>query len=165
MGSLILSIIEQLKDLHQGKPWIGPSMQKHLSKVGENRYFIQPLPELHSIAQLVNHLTVWRKATLTKIETGSAPSIDASNENWLSNDVLKKIGWETLKHEYDTSLKELIEILSKKKDAFLNETYYDPDFKDHYPYKWLLHGMVQHDAYHLGQIGITCKFINKATIQ
>ena len=56
----------------------------------------------------------------------------------------------------------VLEHLAGKNDDFLEETYFDGDFKDTFSYAWLLQGMLHHDIYHLGQIGYIVKFLKKS---
>ncbi len=161
MNNAISNIITQLEEIHSGKPWIGGTFERKLNQVDGAEYFKRPIEGLHSIAEIINHLTLWRCEAILKIETGQGSKTDDCEENWLSNDKLEAIGWENLKSTYDKSLEDLIELLKSKNDDFLDELYYDTDFKGEYTYGWLLNGMTQHDAYHLGQIGIIVKYLNK----
>jgi hypothetical protein len=52
-------------------------------------------------------------------------------------------------------------LLRTKVDDFLLEKYYDTDFKGYYPYKFVVHGMLHHDVYHLGQLGLIIKFLKR----
>ena len=155
----INNVIQQLKELHHGKPWIGSSFVKKLNQVDEEHVFVRPVEGMNSVAQILNHLTLWRKEAILKIKTGRGSKTDDCEENWMSNEDLKAIGWKELRSAYDNSFNELIELLSSKEDGFLDQEYYDTDFKGDYSYRWLLNGMVEHDAYHLGQLGIVVKFL------
>jgi len=44
---------------------------------------------------------------------------------------------------------------------FLTEEYYDTDFKGNYQYLFVIEGMIHHDIYHLGQIGIVIKLLKE----
>jgi hypothetical protein len=125
------------------------------------QFFLRPIENLHSIAEIISHLTLWRKETILKIQTGKGSKTDDCEENWLTNDKLKKLGWEKIKAEYDKTLHELIDLLKSKEDFFLNEQYYDTDFKGYYKYKFVINGMLHHDIYHLGQLGIIIKYLTK----
>ena len=81
-------------------------------------------------------------------------------KNWLPNEALKTKGWAQIKKEYDNTLNELIALLQDKDDAFLSKIYYDTDFKGDYPYSFLINGMLHHDVYHLGQLGMIIKLLN-----
>jgi hypothetical protein len=116
---------------------------------------------MHSVAEIIFHLTVWRKDAVLKIRTGKGSITDDSEQNWLPNDKLREIGWDKIKSDYRSSLSELIELLRAREDGFLKEKYYDPDFKGYYEYEFVVHGMLHHDIYHLGQLGIVIKFLKR----
>lgn len=161
MRYLIENIIQQYQDVQNSKLWIGSTFTSKLNQVDESLVFTRPIEGLHSIAEIISHLTLWRKETILKIQTGQGSKTDDCEENWLSNDKLKPLGWQHLKSEYDKSLTELIDLLKSKDDKFLNQLYYDTDFKGDYPYSFVLYGMLHHDLYHLGQLGIIIKYLKE----
>ncbi|WP_299664790.1 DinB family protein [uncultured Polaribacter sp.] len=161
MKNLIEHIIVQYQEVQNGKLWIGSTFASKLNLVNKNTVFIRPISGLHSIAEIISHLTLWRKETILKIETGEGSKTDDCEENWLPLRKLKSLGWEHIIEEYQTSLVTLIELLKSKDNDFLNEIYYDTDFKKDYPYQFVIHGMLHHDLYHLGQIGIIIKYLKK----
>lgn len=165
MRILIENIITQLRDIQEGKNWIGSNFDKKLDPINENTAFIRPANHLHSVAELISHLTVWRNETILKIITGKGSITDECEENWLTNDQLKEIGWKKIKMEYDSSLSEIIELLKSKDDSFLKEKYYDTDFKDFFEFQFVIFGMLHHDIYHLGQLGIIVKLIKQKFTQ
>ncbi|MEQ9440991.1 MAG: DinB family protein [Cyclobacteriaceae bacterium] len=161
MRTLIEDISHQLKDVQEGKNWMGANFDKKLSLVSDLEAFVRPIPDLHSVAEIISHLTVWRQETILKIKTGKGSLTDDSEQNWRPNNQLRKIGWDHIKTAYRNSLQELIELLQTKDDGFLDETYYDTDFKDNYPYRFVVYGMLHHDIYHLGQLGIIIKLLQE----
>lgn len=164
MKYLIENIIRQYQDVQHGNLWIGSTFTSKLNQVDDSMVFTRPIKGLHSIAELISHLTLWRKETILKIQTGEGSKTDDCEENWLTNDKLRPIGWQNIKSEYDTSLTELIDILKSKNDEFLDEEYYDTDFKGRYKYSFVVNGMLHHDIYHLGQLGIIIKFLKDQQI-
>jgi len=162
MKYLIKNIIQQLEDVQHGKLWIGSSFHNKLSQIDEESVFLRPIEGLHSIAEIISHLTLWRKETILKIQTGKGSKTDDCEENWLTNDTLKRVGWDHVRSTYDNTLLTLIKLLKSKDDTFLNEQYYDTDFKDYYPYSFVIQGMLHHDLYHLGQLGIIIKYLKKS---
>ncbi|MFK7785901.1 MAG: DinB family protein [Crocinitomicaceae bacterium] len=154
------NITHQLQELQIGKPWIGSTYQKKLDLPNESDYFERPTEGMHSVAEIISHLTLWRTEAILKVKTGKGSKTDSCPENWINNDELQQVGWESIKSAYDETLTELIALLEPKTNDFLAEQYFDTDFNGYYTYEWLLNGMVQHDAYHLGQIGIIVKFLN-----
>ena len=159
MNTLIQHLITELTDIQQGKNWIGSSYAKKLQDIDPDQVFVRPIEGLHSIAEIISHLTLWRQEAVLKIQTGTGSKTDDCEENWLNNEQLKPKGWVAIKSAYDDSLTELIGLLKDKDDEFLTQEYYDTDFKGQYTYQWLLTGMLHHDIYHLGQLGIIIKFL------
>ncbi len=161
MKKLIENIIEQLIEVQKGKLWIGSTYESKLNQINKNLVFERPIQNLQSIAEIISHLTLWRKETILKIQTGNGSKTDDCEENWLTNDKLEFIGWDKIKLEYDKSLSDLIDLLKRKDDEFLHERYYDTDFKGYFEYNFVLNGMLHHDIYHLGQLGIIIKFLKE----
>ncbi|WP_228853499.1 DinB family protein [Aegicerativicinus sediminis] len=161
MNSLINHIIQQLEEVQNGKPWVGSSYKSKLEELNEPIVFVRPKDDLHSIAEIISHLTFWRKEALLKIQTGTGSKTDDCEENWLTNEQLKPLGWHYILSEYNKTLTELINLLKTKDDSFLKGEYYDTDFKAMYPYSFLINGMLHHDLYHLGQLGIIIKHLKK----
>lgn len=161
MRNLIEHIIQQYLDVQNGKLWIGSTYTSKLNKIDEDLFFKRPAQGLHSIAEIISHLTLWRKETILKIQTGKGSKTDDCEENWLTNDILEPLGWKKIKFEYDTTLSELINLLKSQDDQFLEKEYYDTDFKGHFKYSFVINGMLHHDLYHLGQIGIITKYLKE----
>ncbi len=161
MNKQINSIIRQLTEVHNGLIWTGASYTKKLSQLKENQMFIRPLPSVHSIAEIIAHIISWRKDTILNLKTGRGELTDTHPENWRSNDELKTIGWEKILEEDKSTLRELLELLEDKDDTFLDEYYYDPEFDGNYPNSFVLEGMLHHDIYHLGQIGLVIKLLKE----
>ncbi len=104
MKILIEDIVNQLKDVQEGNNWMGSSFDKKLNLIQEDLAFVRPIPGLHSVAEVISHLTVWRKEAILKLETGKGSITEDSEENWLPNDKLKHIGWGKIKSAYRKSL-------------------------------------------------------------
>ncbi len=161
MGVLIRELINQMCEVQNRKLWMGENYERKLEEITEGNPFKRPLDNLHSVAEIISHLTCWRKETLIKLRTGSGKITDGAGENWLGNENLVKLGWPTLLDEYRKSLIEIIDFLEDKEDDFLNTKYYDTDFQGNYEYRFVLNGMLHHDIHHLGQIGIIIKLLNE----
>lgn len=161
MNILITNIIRQLREVQSGKIWIGTNFDKKLQSISEEEAFRRPVPGLHSVAEIISHLTTWRKETILKIRTGKGSISDSDESNWLSNEKLREKGWKKIHIEYQNSLDEITELLESKEDDFLQYEYYDTDFKGNYPYLFVIEGMLHHDIYHLGQLGIIIRFLDK----
>jgi len=158
-NQLIRHIIRQLLEVQSGKLWMGDNFEKKINAITDEEAFLRPLPQLHSAAELIAHLTAWRNDTILKIKNARGELTDNGENNWPDNDILKKIGWAVLIQSYRDSTFQIIELLKEKDDSFLNERYYDQDYGDHFEYSFAINGMLHHDLYHLGQLGIVLKLV------
>ncbi len=156
MKGLITAIIDQMEQVHQGKGWIGVNFKNKVQGLSDNDFFAQ-VKGMHSIAEIISHLTTWRFETILKIKTGEGSITDDDPSNWKSHEDLRKVGKDEILRKHTESLSALLGLLKQKNDDFLKEIYYDTDFKSNYPYDFLIQGMLQHDIYHLGQIGLLIK--------
>lgn len=149
---IIASIISQYQELQEGSPWIGRSMNRTLDELTSANLFAIPPGLKTSVAQQLAHLRFWRDEAVERIKSGIATKVDADPDNWPDNSSLQKIGLEKNVSAHHQSVNRLIEALSEKSDSFLQENYYDSDFKQHFSFHKLITGILQHDVYHLAQI-------------
>ena len=83
-----------------------------------------------------------------------------SPDDWKDEAVLRKIGWVNLKDALYTSTGDLINLIAGKDDSYLQTKFQDTD----YNFLYLMEGIIHHDIYHLGQIGITLKLMKETKI-
>lgn len=159
MRVLIQNLIAQFSDVRRGKLWMGENYETKLGRLKGDAPFLRPGPDMHSAAEVVAHLTAWRRDALLKIETGKGRLRDYEQENWPPVAALRAKGWNSLLNEFDESLEAVLELLRQRDDAFLEQTYYDQDYGGEYPYSYSIVGLLHHDLYHLGQLGIILKKI------
>jgi hypothetical protein len=157
---LISSLIDQLQEIQSGNVWLGVNFEKKLKLLDEEGFFHKP-NELYSVAEILSHLTAWRKDVIIKITTGKGNITDCDQSNWVNNEALKKLGWKSIMAEYQSTLSNIIDLLNDRTDAFLNDHYFDIDFNGNYPYSFALYGLLHHDIYHLGQIGMLITMVKK----
>ncbi len=154
---LIGDIIQQLKDVENSELWIDENFEKKLSQVNGNTAFVRPIADMHSVAEIISHLIEWRREVLSRI-AGNPPGLTMNQAaNWRNNDELKERGWDSLLIDFYNSQKQIILFLEEKDDSYLNISYSfaDPSFP--YNFKYMVTGLIHHDLYHLGQIGIIIK--------
>ena len=159
MQNTIKSIIEQFKNIHFGQNWFGQSYKVKLADLDDSLYFERPQANVHSVAELIAHGTAWRSDAVLKITTGKGELTEASEKDWPSLDQLRQKGWDAIYKDYTDSVDSFIRSLEEKEDAFLNEEYTDPEFDGVFPYSFTIIGIVQHDLYHLGQLGLVARML------
>lgn len=156
MEELQTSELDRIKTLlnatFHGGAWHGPSVLENLQgikpKAAGNRQ-----KNIHTIAELVYHITTWRIFALKKIQGDAEFLIKTEKQNWGNLKEIDEFEWETLQMELTLSHDELMTGLEEKDDNFLLEIVPGAE----YDFYTLLHGIIHHDIYHCGQIAILKK--------
>ena len=152
--------IRQLKELYFGGSWQGEFFTDKLDDINEEAAFTQPAIGIHSIAEILWHCIYWRKVTIKALEGDPGYSERTFSElNFLDPDTLKEKGWESLKQEFHSTEQKLIELLYGQKDTILEMPY-----KNGKNIGYLLEGIIQHDIYHLGQLGLIIAILKRKRI-
>jgi uncharacterized damage-inducible protein DinB len=153
---LIKNIIRQLYELQDGSSWFDQCFKDKIGGLTEMEAFTRPHSGVHSVAEHVSHILEWRKECLMRFSDHKRELMH-SPDDWKDNTVLKDAGWEQLKNRLYESTAALIQALEHKDDTYLETRFRDTDYNFHY----LIEGIIHHDLYHLGQIGITIKLLNQ----
>jgi hypothetical protein len=150
-------IIVLLNAGFHGGAWHGPSVLENVKEISPKTAGAKQ-KSVHSIAELIYHITSWRIFAVKKINGDAAFNISTENQNWGSISTVDEFELETLVMELSLSHDELINALAEKDDAFLEEIVPGSE----YDFYTLLHGILHHDLYHSGQIGILKKITPSA---
>jgi uncharacterized damage-inducible protein DinB len=154
-SQLINDYCQQLTDIINADLWLDENFEKKLSQVQNDQVFKRPIPEIHSVAELISHLYEWRMDLIGRLKGYPRSLNEDDPRNWKTNDILKNEGWEKLYDNFHKSQKEVVAFLKTKDDTFLDERYPHSD----YTYRYLVQGLIHHDCYHLGQLGLTIKLL------
>ena len=148
-------IRDQFRRAFEGEAWHGPSVLALLDGVTAQQAAAHPIPGAHSIWELTLHIAAWERACLRRLNGDPAQLSDA--EDWEPISDTSDAAWEATKQQLIDNHRELLEAVATVDDARLNDSIYvDPNI----PFSTIyvtLHGVVQHDLYHAGQIGMLKK--------
>ena len=153
---LIKNIVRQLNEIQEGSLWFDQCFKEKIGSLSDTEAMARPHAQLHSVAEHVSHMLEWRKECLIRFD-GFRTELMNSPADWKSDKELREIGWTNLKNEFYKSQAELVGLLEPKDDSFLETQFLDTDYNFHY----LIEGIIHHDLYHLGQIGVTIKLLNE----
>jgi uncharacterized damage-inducible protein DinB len=153
---LIKNIIRQLNEIHDGALWFDECFRNKIDKLTDDEALTRPIPQIHSVAELVSHCLAWRKECMLRFKDLRTELMN-SPDDWKNNIELSKAGWTELKNSFYESRTELIHLIENQDDTFLEKINPVSDCTYHY----LIEGIIHHDLYHLGQIGITIKLLNE----
>lgn len=157
MKTELSRLILQFQTIYAGQPWYGDSLLQKLEPIGAETAFATPAPGVHSVAQLTAHILVWRRLLAERLKGNTGFKVEAGAEqDWLSQSALRAKGWENILSELSENQQEIVQLLSSENDALLDRLY---DGKN--TFRFLIEGVLQHDVYHLGQIGLVLSLKNE----
>ena len=152
MKKRINELIRLLSETFEGEPWYGQSVMRKLENVPYKIGYKTCVPDSHSVAEILGHLIAWKNYVARKLNKDENYQIVIdSNQDWPSIEIKSRDEWENLKRELVAAQSEIYNFLDKiENDNFLDEKVKGKN----YTYEYLLRGVIHHDIYHLGQIGL-----------
>ncbi len=145
-------INSQLKRAYEGEAWHGPSLRELLDGVTAEQAAARPLPNAHSIWELVNHVIAWEQIVRQRLE-GKAVLEIPDEMNFPPVNDTSDASWQTALQALAESNRSLREAIKRIDDAELEKTATVAEYSNYF----MLHGVIQHDLYHAGQIALLKK--------
>jgi uncharacterized damage-inducible protein DinB len=147
----IKRIDEQLRRAFEGQAWHGPSLRELLADVTAEQARAKAVPGAHSIWEIVRHIAAWHDGVRRRLE-GESVELSAE-EDWPSVAGTPEAAWQEALAVLERTHTELRRTMSRLTDARLQEMVAGKD----YSVGVMLHGLIQHDLYHAGQIALLKK--------
>lgn len=146
-------ISKLFSDLYDGNAWIDVTIIGTLKNIKSNQAYSKAAANLNSIWEIVNHLLSWRETVLKRM---NGKIIEEPKNNFFEpvKDHSEE-AWQNTIKRFDESQKMWLQFLSGLDDRSL-EKYYS---QSKYTYYDLMYGILQHNAYHLGQIVFLKKMV------
>ncbi len=146
-------ILNQLDRAYKGEAWHGPSVRELLAGVTAEQAQARPLANAHNIWELVHHIAVWENAGRRRL-AGDPAQIDISSPaDWPPPDDTSDAAWEQAKAALDRGHEALREAIARINESRLDEPIVEGLSSTYVT----LHGIIQHDLYHAGQIAMLKK--------
>jgi uncharacterized damage-inducible protein DinB len=149
--SEIQRIVDQMDRAMSGEAWHGPHLEELLKDVSAAQAAAYPVNGAHSIWELVHHVAAWN-LILASRASGTAVNV-TPEQDWPPVKDTSAASWKKAMEGLRSARAKLRGKVEKMNDARLDEI---APGKDHNLYV-MLHGGVQHDLYHAGQIAILKK--------
>lgn len=154
--SRIKNYIRQFDQLYEGGGWNDESYMEKLKAIDGQNAFLQPAPGKHSVAEILWHCIYWKTILVKQIQGDFEFRKRTEKEfNFLPLETLKQKGWKNLISEFRQIHETLIGLLNERNDDFLQEEYANGKSFD-----YIIEGLIHHDIYHLGQIGLVTSILN-----
>ena len=149
-------IRDQFRRAFEGEAWHGPAVLSVLNGVTAQQAAAHPIRGAHSIWELTLHIAAWERACLRRLQGDPAQLADA--EDWQPLNDTSEAAWENTKQQLIDNHHALLETIATVDDSRLNEPIITADRSTSYSSVYVtLHGGVQHDLYHAGQIAMLKK--------
>ena len=146
---------DQLRRAFEGEAWHGDSVLELLNGVAAAQAAAKPIPNAHSIWELLLHIAAWDGAVLRRTQ-GVAVTL-SDEENFPSIKDTSEAAWnrdlDAVKHTHD----ELVKAVATFPDSRLQEQV-PGKTESYYSFYYMFSGIVQHELYHAGQIALLKKF-------
>ncbi len=145
-------ILDQLDRAFEGNAWHGPSLRELLKNVTARQAISKPSPARHCIWEIVVHVTAWQDVARRRL--ASETIIELPPE----------LDWPKILDNTETAWQQTIDCLAESKNKLRQSIseMSDDGLEEIVPGKGysayvLLHGVIQHNIYHAGQIAILKK--------
>lgn len=153
--SLRVTLKHRLHDAWHGTPWYGDSSETILKGISATDAARQLSPDTHTIWQIVLHMTAWTEAVGGRVrgigakapERGDWPAVGATTAD----------AWTGALADLATARAALLTDLDSahEEDLHLHVKNYSAPFADTGITRGAtIVGLIEHDAYHLGQIAL-----------
>jgi len=145
-------IIKLFEDLFDGSPWIDVTIMGTLKGISSKNASKKISVNQNSIWEIVNHLISWRLNVLQRVQ--GKVIITPGNNYFEPITDSSPSAWERTLKELQDSQTQWLEFLKQLTPDTFSKVY--PNNK--MTYYEHIHGIIQHDAYHLGQITLLAKY-------
>ena len=151
-GSIeVQRILDQMDRAFSGDAWHGPPLLGLLEGVSADDASKHPVKNVHSIWELVHHIGAWNSIVHRRLQ-GEVVEV-TPEQNWPPVWEASEVEWKRALDNLKESRKRLRASVVTLQDSQLEE----PVDKSGTSVYAVLHGIVQHDLYHAGQIAILKK--------
>jgi len=137
-----------LQNTYDGSAWHGASVMEVINKISARQAFHES-EHIHRICELVQHMITWRVFACKRLEGDDQFEV-SQNEDWKDFSTADSSIWESVKKDLGESQEKLINALEQANDDLLTELVEGKA----YDYYTMIHGVIQHDLYHLGEIAL-----------
>ena len=144
-----IRIQNQLRRVYDGPAWLGPSLKELLSGVDQEHAARRPIARAHNIWELVLHITAWLRIARERL-SATAVRDHTDEENWPP----ATGSWQDALIALEREVRTLEQAVSAFSPDRLDERAPASEPQTFYV---LLQGVIQHTAYHAGQIALLKK--------
>jgi uncharacterized damage-inducible protein DinB len=148
-------LADQIRRAFEGEAWHGDSVLELLTGIAAAQAASKPIPQAHSIWELILHIAAWDGAVLRRTQ-GAAVTL-SDKENFPSIKDTSEAAWNNALDAVRGTHDELVKAVAAFSDSRLQEQVPGKS-ESYYNFFYMFSGIVQHELYHAGQIALLKKF-------
>ena len=151
-------LLDQITRVTTGDPWYGSPIAVVLEGITARDAAARPLPNVHTIWELVLHMTGWAREVSRRIREGGAQQ--PPEGDWPAMPQPSETNWAASKRALMAAHEDLHAVVGSLEEKRLDQRMgdgRDPVLGSGLTVEGTVLGLLQHDAYHLGQIGLVKK--------
>ena len=141
-------ILDQLNRSWGGPSWTGVDIQPLLDGITDEQARAHPLPNAHSILELATHMTTWMNAVASRL--GGETRELTPEEDWRD---VTQLTWPAAITKMENAQSHLSDVIARLTPDDLDKKVAGRKYTIYV----MLHGVIQHNLYHAGQIGLLKK--------
>jgi uncharacterized damage-inducible protein DinB len=145
-------ILDQLKRSYEGEAWHGPSVQEVLANVTAEKASAHPISAAHSIWEITLHIAAWQHYVCERLK--GKPFEATPEQDWPIIESHDDASWQKTLQQLESGYQRLTGEISKLGDKDLEDR--EVPGKPYTLY-FMLHGVIQHNLFHAGQIAMLKK--------
>lgn len=146
------NIVDQMERAFEGDAWHGSSISEILACISAEQAAAFPVAAAHSIWEIVVHTSIWQRVVRERLQGKPLRSLP-DDEDWPRIDDTSPAAWAQAVGELRTEYELLREEALRWRGRDLGET----TEGERYTVYEMLHGVIQHNLYHAGQIALLGK--------
>jgi uncharacterized damage-inducible protein DinB len=153
-------LVDELEREHAGDPWHGSSVSDILRGVTAAQAAAHVVPHVHTIWEVVLHMTAWKNEVRKRLS--GAPASTPDEGDWPEVGAPTAERWVEALERLDAAHAVLVDAVRTTPEPELFEPTNDPRNRETgggVTKYVLLHGLAQHDAYHAGQLAMLVKVV------
>ncbi len=159
-------MIDQLQRAWEGDAWYGPTLRGLLADVTAAEAAARPLAGVHNIWELTLHVSAWIETIRQRLQTGVAAQ--PAEGDWPAapaGEDADQEAWTAARGALEERHRQLLRDVAALDESRLEERIgllYDAPTGAGVTVYVTLHGLVQHNVYHSGQIALLKKALRSA---
>jgi uncharacterized damage-inducible protein DinB len=150
-----IRLADQIRRAFEGNAWHGDSLLELLAGMNARTAAARPIPDAHSIWELVLHIEAWDDAVRRRAGGEAATLTD--EENFPPVKEVSEAAWSLTIEAVKQTHNRLITAVAAFPDSRLQDQVSGKTPKYH-NFFYMFSGIVQHELYHAGQIALLKKF-------